>query len=194
MTIPPPAMLRIDVLRNGNLIGEHAVRLTGSLGAMRAEISVELAVGIGPVTLFRYTHSVREEWQDGQFLRMESRTNDDGTRHEVRAERVADGVRVQRGASASTVLPPGTISLTHWNYQCKRAPLINPQTGLSLRMTDQRRDAEAIDLGSGPMIRARRYALQGEAELETWYDDQDMWIALRSAGRDGSSIRYRRSA
>jgi hypothetical protein len=75
-----------------------------------------------------------------------------------------------------------------------RAPLFNPQTGLPLNLTAQRRATETIDLGAGRMARARRYSLVGEASMDSWYDDKDAWTALRSTGRDGSTISYRRSA
>ena len=194
MAVPSPGLLHFDVLRNDNRIGEHVVRLIGSGTTMRAEISVEIAVGFGPITVFRYTHAVREEWRDGQFQRMESRTNDDGTLHHVRAERVTEGVLVQRGGGEKIVLAADTIPLTHWNYRCTRAPLFNPQTGILLNLTVQPRAAEMIELGAGRMARARRYSLVGETTLDSWYDDKDAWTALRSAGRDGSTISYRRSA
>ena len=193
ITVPSPGLLHFDVSRNNSRIGQHVVRLTQSGTTWRVEIAVELAVGIGPITVFRYTHSVREEWQDGRFRWMESRTNDDGTAHHVVAERVADGVSVRRGAGQTAVLPADTIPLTHWNHACMRAPLFNPQTGLPLNMSVQRRAEETIDMGGGRTVRAQRYALAGEATMDTWYDDADTWAALRSAGRDGSMISYRRA-
>jgi hypothetical protein len=191
--VPPPGLLYFDVSRNGSRIGEHVVRLSRSGATVRADISVEIAVGIGPITLYRYTHTVREEWQDTQFQWMEARTNDDGTQYRVHAERMAKGVVVRRHGGDETVMTADTIPLTHWNDACLRAPLFNPQTGLPLNMAVQPRDTEMIDLGSGRMIRARRYSLVGEETLDTWYDHRNAWAALRSAGRDGSTIAYRRA-
>jgi len=193
MTVPPPGLLRFDVLRNASRIGEHVVRLTQSGNTLRADISVEMAVGIGPITVFRYTHSVREEWHDGRFRWMESKTNDNGTQHHVIAERSADGVPVRVGGSGAAVLPAGTIPLTHWNLECMRSPLFNPQTGLPLNMSVRRRALETVELGGGRVLRAQRYSLVGETTMDTWYDDAEVWTALQSAGRDGSMISYRRS-
>jgi hypothetical protein len=191
MTMPRPGLLRFDVLRNDSRIGEHVVRLSRSGAKVEAEVAVELAVRIGPITVFRYTHSVREEWRDGEFQWMESRTNDDGSRHHVRAERTAEGVSVRRANGDVAHLPSGTIPLTHWNRQCMRAPLFNPQTGLPLKLTVQPRTPETLDLGGGRVARTRRYSLVGEAAMDAWYDDADSWVALQSAGRDGSTISYR---
>ena len=188
-----PGLLRFDVTRNGSRIGEHAVLLSRSGPAVQAEVSVEIAVGFGPITLYRYKHTVREEWHDNQFQWMEARTNDDGTPYQVRAERTAKGVVVRRDGGDETIMAAETIPLTHWNVSCLRAPLFNPQTGQILNMAVYSRDVEMIDLGGERMTRARRYSLVGEETLDTWYDDRNVWTALRSAGRDGSIISYRRA-
>jgi len=190
---PPPGLLRFDVSRNGSRIGEHVVSLSRSGTTMRAEISVEIVVGFGPITLYRYKHAVREEWQNGQFRWMESETNDNGTLYQVQAERTTEGVLARRSGSDETIMSAGTIPLTHWNAACLRAPLFNPQTGQTLKMAVYSRDVEMIDLGGERMTRARRYSLVGEETLDTWYDDRNVWTALRSTGRDGSIISYRRA-
>jgi len=183
-------LLRFDVLRNDGRIGQHVVRLLRDGDAVRAEITVEIAIGIGPITVYRYSHAVREEWRDGLFQWMESRTNDDGTRHEVRAERTAEGVRVRR-LDGESLLAAGTIPLTHWNYQCMRAKLFNPQTGLPLQLSARPRETDILDLGNGRTLRARRYEIEGETQMQTWYDAEGTWRALQSVGRDRSMIRYR---
>jgi len=193
ITVPPPGLLRFDVLRNNSRIGQHIVRLQRDGAVLRANISVEIAVGIGPVTLFRYTHTVREEWQDARFMSMESETNDDGTRHRVRAESTAEGVVVRTGDGKRVVLSPETIPLTHWNSLCMRAPLFNPQTGAAVRPTVLARGEESIALADGRSIRARRYTLSGDIALDDWYDSTHSWVALDSIGRDGSRIAYRRA-
>ncbi|MSP29620.1 MAG: hypothetical protein EXR09_03975 [Acetobacteraceae bacterium] len=51
--LPPPGVLRFEVLRNGRCIGEHVVRLTQDGAIMLAAINTEIAVGLGPVTVYR---------------------------------------------------------------------------------------------------------------------------------------------
>lgn len=194
VTPPLPGLLRFDVLRNDSLIGQHAVTLTRNGAVLLAAIDVRIAVTLGPITLYRYTHTVREEWRDGIFERMESNTNDDGTRHDVQAERTAEGVVVRTGGGKRTVMPVATIPLTHWNYMCMSAPLFNPQTGEQVRPQVQARGEEAVSFADGRAIPARRYSLSGDVALDDWYDRTHSWVALRSIGSDGSTISYRRAA
>lgn len=191
--LPPPGVLRFEVLRNNRRIGEHVIRLTQDGANMRAAINVEIAVGLGPITLYRYKHTVTEEWRDGIFVRMESETNDDGTRHSVRAERTAEGVAVRTSDGKRVVMPPATIPLTHWNDQCMSAPLFNPQTGEHVRPQVRQLGEGSIPLANGRIVRARRYALTGEIVLDDWYDEARSWVALDCIGRDRSAIAYRRT-
>lgn len=193
MTMPAPGRLRFDVLRNDSRIGQHTVTLTQDGAVLRASIRVDIAVSLGPIVLYRYTHSVQEIWRDGRFVSLESETNDDGTRYRVVAERRADGVTVNAGNAKDLVLPAETIPLTHWHQQCMVAPLFHPQTGERLAPSVALRGEETIALADGRMVRANRYSLTGDVALDDWYDTARTWTALRSVGRDGSMIAYRRA-
>ena len=194
VTLLSPGLLRFDVLRNDSLIGQHVITLTRNGAVFLAEINVRFVVTLGPITLYRYTHAVREEWRDGIFERMESNTNDDGTNHSVRADRTAEGVVVHTGSGKRTVMPMATIPMTHWNYVCMSAPLFNPQTGEQVRPQVLARGEESVSLADGRAIRARRYSLSGDVTLDDWYDGAHTWVALRSTGSDGSTISYRRAS
>jgi hypothetical protein len=49
-----------------------------------------------------------------------------------------------------------------------------------------------VALADGRMVRAARYSLVGKPALDDWYDDARQWTALRTIGKDGSTIDYRR--
>ena len=186
--------LRFDVYRNGSLIGQHVIDVTRDGGALLAVIDVRIAVTFGFITVYRYTHTVREEWRDGKFERMESNTNDDGSIHGVRADRTAEGVVVRTGSGTRTVMPESTIPLTHWNYLCMSTSLFNPQTGERVRAQVLARGEESVLIADGRATRARRYSLSGDVVLDNWYDDAHTLVAIRSTGVDGSTISYRRAA
>lgn len=189
-----PNALVFDVMRNGSRIGHHTVQLQPANGTLVARVNVEIAVGLGPIILYRYTHTVRETWREGEFVSMESETNDDGTRHRVQADRRDNGVVVRTGDGKSEVMPADTIPLTHWNYRCMSAPLFNPQTGKRVAPQVQPRGQDTVALSDGRSVRATRYSLSGDVVLDDWYDTARAWTALRSTGTDGSAIAYVRRA
>ena len=114
-----PPDVRFDVMRNGSRIGQQSVTFQQQGAVLQANTTVEIIVRLGPIVLFRYNHSVREAWRDGQFETLDSTTNDDGKPFKVHAERGAAGVAIEASAIPHAVLPPETIPLTHC-YSARR--------------------------------------------------------------------------
>jgi hypothetical protein len=186
--------VRFDVMRNDSLIGQHNVTFHADRDTLVANVAVEIVVRLGPVPLFRYTHTVRETWLGDRFLSLDSETNDDGKHFRVHAARITDQIVVETEASPRLSLTPETIPLTHWNRLCMTRPLFNPQDGVPVDSTVVERGQEMVPLADGKAVRATHYSLVGKVALEDWYDTAGQWTALRSVGRDGSRIEYRRVA
>lgn len=192
--VAQPAELRFDVLRNGTRIGQHGIAFRQDATVLTASVSVEIVVRLGPIPVFRYTHTVREIWRDGLFHSLDSETNEDGKRFRVTAARAAEGIVVASLAVPRTVLPSTAIPLTHWNALCMERPLFNPQDGVPITARVVAHGEDQVALADGRLVRATRYALIGTPALEDWYDTARLWTALRSRGTDGSTIEYRRVA
>jgi len=180
-----PAELHFEVFRNDKRIGQHVVTFQRDGAGLVAIVAVEIAVKIGPIALFRYTHSVREIWRDGQFVQLDSETNDDGKPFKVHAIRTGDHVVVETPHGPRQVLGSDAIPLTHWNVLCMRRPLFNPQDGAIVASAVIPRGAEMVALADGRQVRAAHYSLTGKVALEDWYDDAGQWAALDSIGTDG---------
>jgi len=192
-----PAMLktpdlRFDVTRNGSRIGRHEVRLRQDGRALLVNVDVEVVVGLGPMVMFRFTHHVTESWEDGRFVSLESRTDDNGKHFQVNASRTERHVIVEASATGRTVLSPDAIPLTHWNRLCLERPLFSPQDGSSIAARFDGHFEETVTLAEGRKMRATRYSLAVKPVLYNWYDSDRVWTSLRTEGRDGSTIQYRR--
>jgi hypothetical protein len=72
--------------------------------------------------------------------------------------------------------------------------LFNPQDGVPVASTVVARGEDMVPLADGKTVRAAHYSLVGQVALDDWYDDQRRWTALRSIGKDGSTIEYRLEA
>ncbi|MCR5878902.1 DUF6134 family protein [Phenylobacterium sp. J367] len=177
--------------RNGRRIGEHRLTFEQAGADLTVRIRAEMAVAIGPVTLYRYLHEVEERWRAGRFESLASRTNSGGKRERVSASRTASGVVIRVG-EARTVAAQDTIPLTHWNTEVQRAPLFNPQTGKLLRLAVRPRSLEPVALADGRTVTARRVSFTGDAQIDNWYDEAGVWTALRGRLDDGSTMEYRR--
>jgi hypothetical protein len=191
LPVPPGRVLAFDVMRKGKKIGSHVLRFEPAGDELRVVVEVALAVGFGPITLFRYRHDAVEQWRGGEWLSVAATTVQNGKKMVVTGRRTAAGVAVD-GPKGRFTAPPTTLAATHWNRRMLDGPFLNTQTGEVQRPRIERRGEAVIPARAGP-IRAEHFALSGEVELDTFYDAGPTWAGLRFKGGDGSTISYQRA-
>ncbi len=184
--MPPGGRIAFKVMRQDSEIGTHVLDFSRQGDRLTVRIAVDMAVGIGPITLYRYRLRVTETWEGDRFSRLESEANDDGTAQRVTARREEAGIRIA-SIQGEVRLPPEALPLTHWNMAVTRVPVFNPQTGLKMELTASARGTSPPPGGRESM---RHFAFAGEAALEDWYDGADTWSGLRAIAKDGSVVTY----
>jgi hypothetical protein len=192
LPVPAGDKLMFRVLRGDSAIGTHALRFTRRADTLEVRIEVDLRVGFGPITLYRYTLRATERWRGGQVEMLDASTDDDGTPGFARAIRDAQGLWVEGSGAPRYLAPRDALPSTHWNVAELNGAWINPQNGKLLRPAVARRGLEQMALGDGRLVAANRYALSGAVEMNLWYDAVPSWIALDFTAHDGSLIRYER--
>jgi hypothetical protein len=189
---PQPSSLAFLAYRNGKKIGKQRMAFVTTADGLTVRSRAEMAVRLGPVTLFRYLHEAVERWRAGRFESLETRTNANGKRESVSAWRGDGGVSIRRDGGAAIVASAEALPFTHWNLEITRAPLFHPQTGKLLSQSARTLGREAIALADGRTVQARRVAFTGEAQIDNWYDADGVWTGLRGRLDDGSILEYRR--
>ena len=179
--------LSFSVWRLGSRIGEHNVRFTRDGEELTVESSADFAIGLGPIALYRYKYRATEGWRQNRLETLSARTDDNGAVAFVDAALEGDSIMVTGSKSGRYAAPPGAIAATHWNAAELSQPMINPQNGELMRFDCRDLGWERLESGSP----ARHFALSGYAVLDLWYDESDVWRALRAVARDGSLIDYR---
>jgi len=185
---PANGRLRFSVWRNGERVGEHQMTFSRDGARIRVATDVSMTVRLGPVPIYRYTHEANEQWNDGAFQALQSATSSNGKRQKVVARREAGGVSIETLNGQATA-PSRAAPLTHWNPEALGRPMFNPQTGKLLKLTAARAGRSPLPDGNGA---AARWSLRGDAEIDNWYDDAGVWLALRGKLEDGSVMEYRR--
>ena len=190
--IAGPRRLVFEVWRGSHRIGRHSLDFNGDDKTFVVSINAAMAISLGPIPLFRYSHQATETWRGGRFLALTSHTVSNGRREQVSANRTPQGLVVETLAGART-LGSDTLPFTHWNQHALQGPLFNPQTGAQVReRLVSRQEGQSVRLANAQAVPATRYAMSGEAEIVDWYDTSGVWTALHGQVRDGSFIDYRR--
>ncbi len=182
-------VVEFAVLRNGWEIGRHRLRFSRADDTLSCDIDVDLAVGFGPLTFYRYRHENSERWRNGRFESFRSRTDDNGTRFTVRAVRTSDGIAVE-GADGAYLAPAEAWPTTYWYPGfLDREVWVDTQFG-RLRRARVVPAGEGVVTVAGRPSPARRVRLEGDLALELWYRD-GRWVGLEARAPDGSQLTYR---
>jgi hypothetical protein len=192
LPVPAGDRLTFRIIRKGSDIGRHVIEFSPDGDALTVNIAVDIAVGIGPIVLFRYTHRATEHWRGQALVSMNTETNEDGTRTHLTLQRVGSGLVVQSSKFPTYVAPGNALPGSHWNEKMLDGPIINTEHGKLLRPQVTALKEEAVPVASGGTIEARHFAVRGDANLDTWYDDTPTWVGLRFVAHEGSEIRLER--
>lgn len=188
LPVPATRRLAFRVMRNGGSIGQHVVTFGGEESRLTVQVAVDLAVGLGPITFYRYRHRATERWEDGRVVAFQAETNDDGTVSTIAMRPDGDALAVESSQAGRYRAPRGALPATHWNRRMLDGPFINTQTGAVMRPAVRRAGPEPLPWQ--PQRQGERSVLSGDVDLETWYDATPVWLGLRFRGTDGSSIHY----
>jgi hypothetical protein len=187
---PPSDRLAFRLIRAGSAIGTHVLTFARSDNGFDVRIAVDIAIGLGPIVLFRYTLRGLEQWRDGSVVHVDATTNDNGTPDRMRCDRDIRGLWVEGSQAPRYLAPPSALPATHWNIDELQVPWINVQDGRLLHPVVRRVGPEPVTLADGRTEPAIEYALSGDARLDIWYDASRRWSGLRFAAKDGSEVRY----
>lgn len=197
--LPSEGLLDFAVIRDGELIGHHRVRFRqeGPKTTMAVEARIEITL-LG-FTVYRFQHSGRETWRDGNLIAFHTSTNDDGDRLAVEARRNEAGEFDVRYAGKEQVAPGRTIPSSLWHLGILQARvedrLLHTITGelLPMKVTGLgRREVETAD----GLITAEGYFVDARPDFhrELWYDEAGLLAAAALTAADGSSVKLMRQS
>lgn len=180
--------LRYWVKRDGTPIGEHVVTFDREGDRTTVSLKTDLAVKVAFITAFRFEHESTETWKDGQLVALSSRTNDDGTNHEVSAAAGPEGLTVVADG-VSRVVPADTLVHDQWNpANLQRDTLLSIFDGQPMQVSFTKGPTESIDV-DGKTMEATRWQASGDLDRTFWFDAEDRLVKVRFESR-GSTVTY----
>ena len=190
--VPPGNRIAFSVTRNDSPIGTHAIDFVRDGGDVRVAIAIDFAVRFLGITAFRYTHRNTELWRGDRLLSIASTTDNNGTPLSVKARANGAGIAVEGTEGGTSVAPLEAISTSYWHGAFLRGQKIDTQGGKLLTTTLRRVGEETITV-AGRQVPATRWRIDGDLELDIWYDAAGTWSGLRFLN-SGAVILYTRTA
>lgn len=191
LNVPADGDLIFEVYRNGDRFGTHAVSFRDAGDGLEVQTDIDLRVGLGPVTFFRYRHDAREIWRDGQLVSLVSDTLKDGRNLSLNVSSNGGEALVVEGESDARAAPLGSVPTSYWNIALiEQSEMLNTETGELMPIRVRELGEEEVRAGA-ETIRATRYRIDGgPIPLDILYDENERWVGLAFTAR-GSEVTYR---
>ncbi len=172
-SVPASGRLAFDVIRKDRDIGDYVVTFRGSGDDVTVDIAtdVHVRVPVIGVAAYRFSQTSTETWRGGQLAGLTSRTDDNGTPHDIRV--------------GATSLIPASL----WNADMVRSSaVLNTIDGSTDPISVSNLGTENVATGSGT-VAATHYALRGGLNRDLWYAGATL-VHVRFAAEDGSQVDY----
>lgn len=172
-SVPASGRLAFDVIRKDRDIGDYVVTFRGSGDDLTVDIAtdVKVKVPVIGVAAYRFSQTSTETWRGGQLAGLASRTDDNGTPHDIRV--------------GATSLIPASL----WNADMVRSSaVLNTIDGSTDPISVSNLGTENVATGSGT-VAATHYSLRGGLNRDLWYAGATL-VHVRFAAEDGSQVDY----
>jgi len=188
----PKSDFAFQVLRDGNPIGTSTIDVRSDAQGTNVEIATHIAVKFAFVVVYRFDQTEKEFWSpDGRLLALDATTDDNGSRHNMRADNTGIALKIETDGTSRSV-PPQTVPMSLWN-----ASLLAQRSALSTRdgaivpvkVYDKGTETVAV---RGSPVRAHHYVVTTTFPEDVWYDSDNHLVQMELKGRDGSVVRYQR--
>lgn len=154
-----------NVLRDGDMIGQHVLDAVRAGDSFEINITIRLAVKILGITAYRYEMDNREVWQAGKIVSVDTKVNDDGTEDFAKIRRDGDSLMIE-GSRFKGPISSEAVTTTYYTTKfIDRRPWISTQSGAPL------------DIAIKPEGRSNWWQVTGELETRLGYDGRGEWTA-----------------
>lgn len=181
--------LEFVVVRNEEPVGTHVIDFSRDGDTTNVKISTNVVVKMAFIPVYRFEHAGIETWKGNQLVALRSRTNDDGTPHQLAVAAEGDHLRVAGDGSQATAAA-AILPASLWNPGIVRqSTLLNTLDGTQMRIAVADRGEEMVP-ASGAKVPAHHYTISGGINRDVWFDRANTLVRVAFAAKDGSSIVY----
>jgi len=173
-SIPSSGRLDFDVMRKGKDIGDQSYKFTGTTKALTVRVITDIVVKIPlvQITAYSFTHDSTEKWASGKLIKVSSKTDDDGTPHQL-------------STSGNGALPASL-----WNIDAMRSgKLLNTIDGTLMPVHVADLGSETVTVKGGK-IAAHHYRMSKGLSRDLWFDTDGNLARVEFKADDGSTITY----
>jgi len=180
-----------DVYLDENLIGEHRFNILEDGKRQVIDISAQFDVKFLFFNAYQYKHLNKEIWQSQCLKSIDSVTDDNGKKYQVKGKQ--NNNSFQLTVNESTNFINGCVyTFSYWNTDIlKQVKLLNSQTGEYEKVKTRKIGKNTIQLNE-KSIAANQYRIDAKSfSVDLWYSERGEWLSLKSTTKDGNVLSYK---
>ena len=113
--------IEFDIYRNNKHIGKHIFSFKRSNGQLAVESTINFEIKKLGIVLYKYHVNGTEIFQDGEFIKFNSKTDQNGKKKYVNIDLVDEKYKID-GSSFKGKVPKEYLLGTWWNHSIVKAP------------------------------------------------------------------------
>lgn len=176
---PNPA--RYTVTRNGKPIGEHV--LSFSIEDNQTIVRVDSAVKVRflGIPVYSLSYVSEEHWVDNELVGVSAKTVENGQSNTVTYD-------------LTSAAKQATYASNHWHPGVVFSPnIFNTLTGEVEQVEVSAAGSEKTATADGNLLDAFRFSYKYDTPVDSWYDENGLWLKMKFTRGDGSVIEYVRN-
>ena len=176
-----------EVLRNGKQIGTHDISFHREGDTLKVVSETRMKVKFLFITAYKYHYRSTEVWSEAGLESVVTKVDDNGEVAETEIRRAGDVYLAEDSSGHELPVDVGFMTTNHWNADVLGVDtLFNTITGHLNKVRISQSDAKETAVPNG-----QTYAVRGELEINTAYDQKGNWLGMNFRHSDGSLIEFR---
>jgi len=186
-----PNGIEFDVYRKGKRVGSHTVVFKRERETLKVISTFRLRVKLMFIVGYKYDFESIGYWRDGNLYQLDSNTNDNGKKFEVRATVDENGIFHSIGKKGSFSSNNIVFPTSHWNSSAVDQNLIlNTINGQIAKIKVLNRGVQKIQTVTNS-IDAELFEYTGELkDTNVWYDKNGRWVKMIFTTKKGETLSY----
>ena len=175
-----------DIMREGSKIGTDTFDITRQGDATSVKVNTHIQVKIAFITAYRYDHSETGSWKGSQLVAFTSKTDDNGTDHQIKAAQAGGKIALTVDGAASSA-PKTMQAASLWGAEVSRQKqMFDPANGKRLAVDVADLGEETVDMNGVPR-QLDHVQLTGALPRDLWFDEDGL-VKMTLRGSDNSLI------